>query len=53
MPKSIVGLFESQGEAQAAERAFAQAGFSRDQVVVVEQPFDQLANSLESAGVHE
>lgn len=53
MPKSIVGLFNTQNEAQAAQQALQQAGLSRDQVVVVEQPFAQLATSLQSAGVHE
>ncbi len=53
MPKSIVGLFESQGEAQAAERALEQARFTRDNVVVVNQPSAQLDNNLVQAGVHE
>ncbi len=53
MPKSIVGLFESQSEAQAAERALEQAGFNRNNVVVVSQPSAQLDNSLVQAGVHE
>jgi uncharacterized protein (TIGR02271 family) len=53
MPKSVIGLFDNQRDAQAAERALGRAGFGGEHVSLVQQPTDQLANNLVKAGIPE
>lgn len=53
MPKSVVGLFDSQQDAQAAQQALGEAGIRRDTTVLVDESDEQLAPNLVQAGVDE
>lgn len=51
MPKSVVGLFNSQNEAQAALSELQNAGFSQQNVTMVSQPNPRLSQMLTSVGI--
>ena len=51
MAKSVVGLFENRSDAQAALRDLQNAGFSGNNVSLVESVTGRLAGALTSAGI--
>jgi len=51
MARTVVGLFENQGDARAAQQDLQTAGFGQDRVTLVSSAGGQLAQMLTRAGV--
>ena len=53
MAKNVLGLFENSSDAQAAVRDLERAGFSGNNVSVIQNASDRLSSSFEQLGVQQ